>query len=89
MDVIECVGSATEWQAGELWDRFYGGEDAVEGGRERFLERLREEGVLAHGISMAALQGLFLVNKGDAEGAIKGVETLVPKELEREGEMQK
>ncbi|OBU01461.1 hypothetical protein VE01_00072 [Pseudogymnoascus verrucosus] len=96
VDVIECIGSATEWQAGELWDRFYGREAEVEEGvvvekrdtgRERFVRKLKEEGVLERGISMAALQGLFLVNKGDAEGAIRGVETLLPKEMERKGEM--
>ncbi|OBT49706.1 hypothetical protein VE04_09898, partial [Pseudogymnoascus sp. 24MN13] len=32
VDVIECIGSATEWQAGELWDRFYGGEAEEEEG---------------------------------------------------------
>lgn len=78
VDMTVNLGYATEWQMGELWDRFYPTvEEGGDGGKERFLQRARELGVVDN-VSTAALQGLFLYNKDDAEGAIAMVDQLKP-----------
>ncbi|TKA26121.1 hypothetical protein B0A50_04617 [Salinomyces thailandicus] len=75
VDMTVQLGNATEWQIGRLWDRFYAEQDPSGEGKRRFLERARNAN-LAGNVSTAALQGLFLYNKGDVEGAIKMVDQL-------------
>lgn len=75
VDMTVRLGKATEWQIEQLWDRFYAGVDSDGDGRRRFIKRLQELG-LVNAISTAALQGLFLFNKGDMDGAISMAERL-------------
>ncbi|KAI9810887.1 MAG: hypothetical protein M1827_005746 [Pycnora praestabilis] len=87
VDMTVRLGEATRWQVGQLWDRFYGEIDSEEGGKRRFLTKLTEMGIVAdeggkvrdRGLrtSTAALQGLFLYNKGNIDGAISMAEGLV------------
>lgn len=80
VDMTVRLGEATRYQASELWDRFYGEIDKVGTGKVRFLEKLEKLGIIqAQGdsppdpknmTSTAALQGLFLYNKDDMQGAI-------------------
>lgn len=91
VDMTVRLGELTRWQAERLWDRFYGEQD--EGGelRNRFMRRLEDLGVIETDngekryfervTSPAALQGLFLYNKADAEGAISMVQGLLPEEM--------
>ncbi|KAF2086737.1 hypothetical protein K490DRAFT_74328 [Saccharata proteae CBS 121410] len=76
VDMTVRLGEATAWQIERLWERFYAEVDPDGAGRERFIQKVREAG-LVKGISTAELQGLFVYNKDDAEGAIKAVEELV------------
>ena len=88
------IGEATRYQAAEMWDRFYGDIDKNGEGRERFLERLHHLGLIAneqgitHGIklrtSTASIQGLFLFNKDNMDGAIEQAEGLIPRIYELE-----
>lgn len=91
VDMMMRIGEATRHQAGRMWDRFYGDVDAEGKARERFLARLEElglfgkdaEGNASHRhTSTAAIQGLFLFNKSDMEGAINMAEGLVPRKFE-------
>ena len=75
VDMTVHLGNATEWQMGRLWDRFYAELDPKGDGKQRFLEQARKA-ELVDNISTAALQGLFLYNKDDAEGAIAMVDQL-------------
>jgi len=94
VDMTVRLGEATRWQTGTLWDRFYGDLDRDGGFKARFLERLDELGILeneggeqrgsARRTSTAALQGLFLYNKGDMEGAIAMAPGLLPEDLQPE-----
>jgi len=99
VDLMVRIGEASRFQAGEMWDRFYGDVDAEGKGRERFLARLdalglfrsteggdetMDSGEAAPRTSTAAIQGLFLFNKNDMEGAISMAEHLVPKKIEAE-----
>ncbi len=85
VDMAVRLGEATRWQIGRLWERFYSEEDDPGRlGKERFLEKLEQLGLLeslpgqgSH-LSTAGLQGLFLYNKGDIEGAINTAEGLKP-----------
>lgn len=87
VDMSVRLGEATRWQAGMLWDRFYGDLDQCEGLKGEFLRRLEALGILESDLaqnaepgkrtSAAALQGLFLYNKGDMEGAIAMAPALV------------
>lgn len=80
VDMAVCLDEVTRWQSGQLWDRFYGDLDKQGAFRARFLERLDQLGVIevdngsrrypGRSTSAAALQGLFLYNKDDMEGAI-------------------
>lgn len=80
VDMTIRLGEATEWQIAEMWNRFYAHHDLDGSKKERFMARAREFG-LPDTVSTAALQGLFLYNKDDAEGAIDMVEHLAPKQV--------
>lgn len=86
VDMAVYLGEASQWQVEKLWDRFYDeGEEEVEqkrshpvqstdGGhmkqtKARFISEMQKLGLVGR-TSTAALQGLFLVNKSDTEGAI-------------------
>ena len=92
VDMMVRVGEATRWQAARMWDRFYGDVDADGVGRGRFLERLEGLGLFGDGTgemsgrrtSTAAIQGLFLFNKNDMQGAIDMAEGLIPRTFEAE-----
>ncbi|KAK4547789.1 hypothetical protein LTR36_000747 [Oleoguttula mirabilis] len=75
VDMTMHLGNATEWQMAQLWDRFYAEQDADGDGKRRFLERATKAGLVGN-VSTAALQGIFLYNKGDVEGAIEMVDQL-------------
>ena len=88
VDMTVRLGEATRWQIEHLWDRFYGDLDVEGVWKSRFVGRLAQLGVIESGhgdmvdprrqISTAALQGLFLYNKGNMEGAIAMAEGLLP-----------
>lgn len=100
VDMMMRIGEATRYQAGAMWDRFYGDMDKDGSARERFLQRLDELGLFGREgeekgegqggeeatkdrhTSTAAIQGLFLFNKNDMEGAIEMAEALVPRKYE-------
>ena len=92
VDMTVRLGEATRWQVEHLWDRFYGDLDDEAKWKARFLARLEQFGIIEdeHGektdvarrTSTAALQGLFLYNKGDMEGAVNMVEGLLPQTIE-------
>ncbi|KAI9821403.1 MAG: hypothetical protein M1832_003410 [Thelocarpon impressellum] len=93
VDVTVRLGEVTRWQAGGLWDRFYGDLDGAEAEREAFLSRLEALSVVgpedastnpSSPTSAAALQGLFLLNKGNMEGAIHMADGLVTRDEEEE-----
>lgn len=86
VDMTVRIGEATRFQAAEMWDRFYGDTDKNGRGRERFLRRLEDLELLDGRLqtSTAAIQGLFLFNKDDMEGAIDQAEGLVPRRYEPE-----
>ena len=90
VDMSVRLGEATKWQTGMLWDRFYGDLDKEGVFKARFLGRLEELGTFERGperrTSTAALQGLFLYNKGDMEGAIEMAVGLLPEEVRKEVE---
>jgi len=75
VDMTVHLGNATEWQVGQLWDRFYARNDPHGEGRRRFIVKAKEEGLMDN-VSTAAFQGLFLYNKDDVEGAISMVDQL-------------
>ncbi|KAL1857890.1 Complex III assembly protein translocase and chaperone [Paecilomyces lecythidis] len=87
VDMTVRFGEATRYQVGCLWDRFYGEFDTEGSYKEAFLKRLEELGLVedadgrkpdrSRSTSTAALQGLFLYNKGNMEGAIEMAEALV------------
>lgn len=96
VDKMVRIGEATRYQAGSMWDRFYGHLDVDGKGRERFLEKLEELGLIAKEgsregakfrTSAAAIQGLFLCNDDDMEGAISMAEGLIPRVYEPETPM--
>lgn len=85
VDLTVQLGDVTRWQAGMLWDRFYGDLEECEDFKSAFLDKLGMLGVIEvpqgetiQRTSAAALQGLFLHNKGDMEGAIAMAPSLVP-----------
>ncbi|KAL9006023.1 MAG: hypothetical protein Q9188_001201 [Gyalolechia gomerana] len=88
VDMTVRLGEATRYQAAELWDRFYGESDRDGTNKVRFLEELEKLGIIqAPGdspsdpksmTSTAALQGLFLYNKDDMQGAIAMAPGLKP-----------
>jgi chaperone BCS1 len=93
VDMTVRIGEATRHQAAEMWDRFYGDIDKNGDGRERFLQRLKSLGLIpdadnetkpALRTSTAAIQGLFLFNKDNMDGAIEMAEGLIPRIYEPE-----
>lgn len=86
VDMTVRLGEATRYQIAALWDRFYSEFDLDGIYRESFLNKLERLGLIADQngykedpskmISTAALQGLFLYNKGNVQGAIATAETL-------------
>ncbi|KAF1734510.1 Mitochondrial chaperone BCS1 [Beauveria bassiana] len=91
VDMMTRIGEATRYQASEMWDRFYGDVDEDHSSRELFLGRLNELGLFGQNpdggpshrhTSTAAIQGLFLFNKNDMQGAINMAEGLVPRKFE-------
>lgn len=88
VDMAVRLGEATRWQMAQMWNRFYGEFDVQGIFKARFLERLEQLGLInpeteekrlpAKSTSAAAVQGLFLYNKGDMEGAIGMAPGLVP-----------
>ena len=75
VDMTVHLGNATQWQMEQLWDRFYARHDVGGAGKRRFIEKAKEVGLI-NNVSTAALQGLFLYNKDDVEGAIGMVDQL-------------
>ncbi len=75
VDMTVHLGNASTWQMERLWDRFYAQHDLSGGGKARFLAKASEAG-LVDNVSTAALQGLFLYNKDNVEGAITMVNQL-------------
>lgn len=92
VDMMVRIGEATRYQAAQMWERFYGDVDTDGKNRDRFLERLDSLGLFREAkdgesvprTSTAAIQGLFLFNKHDMEGAINMAEGLIPQKLEAE-----
>ncbi|KAI0125590.1 mitochondrial chaperone BCS1 [Xylariales sp. AK1849] len=88
VDMMIPIGDATKYQAAQMWDKFYGDVDQDGSGRERFLAKLEDLDLFGDGkdhlkvrTSTAAIQGLFLFNKDNMEGAIETAEGLVPKKM--------
>ena len=87
VDMEVRLGDVTRWQVAKMWDRFYGEFDEQETIKARFLERLEQLGLInpekeekrlpTRSTSAAAIQGLFLYNKSDMEGAIAMAPDLV------------
>jgi chaperone BCS1 len=94
VDMTVRIGEASRYQAAEMWNRFYNDVDADGAGRERFLSKLQSLGLISdaagatHGVkvrtSTAHIQGLFLWNKDNMEGAIDMAGELIPKIYEPE-----
>lgn len=98
VDLPVRLGNATTFQISSLWDRFYGDTaDATAMSAQRkteFLNRLVQSGILADQkdetesiTSTAALQGLFLFNKDDPEGAVSMAWQLAPSSKSSESTM--
>jgi chaperone BCS1 len=96
VDMTVRLGEATRWQVEHLWDRFYGDLDLDGAYKSQFLSRLEKLGIVEsqdgaavaplRPTSTAALQGLFLYNKGNMESAIAMAEGLLTEGLNGIGE---
>ena len=93
VDMTVRIGAATRHQAAEMWDRFYGDIDENGKRRDEFLGKLEAMGLIENAsgekkgklhTSTAAIQGLFLFNKHNMDGAISMAESLVPRRYEHE-----
>lgn len=88
VDLTIRLGEATDWQIARLWDRFFSDDDPEGKFRAIFLEKVRDLGLVGK-VSTATLQGLFLFNKDDPQGAIVMVNSLLPeKQLAKAATMQ-
>ena len=86
VDMTVRLGESTRYQVEQLWNRFYGELEDSEKYQQAFCDKLQNLGIIGgqgqrepmsgHGTSTAALQGLFLYNKGNMEGAITMAEYL-------------
>ena len=74
------IGFVTMYQAASMFDRFYGHVDEDGKRRERFLQKLEELGFFSgrKHTTAAGIQGLFLYNKEDMDGAIVMAEAKLP-----------
>lgn len=98
VDMTVRIGEVSRYQAMELWNRFYGDEEESATYQHRFMARLADLGLVpdvdgrSRGrrryTSAAALQSLFLYNKGDMQGAISMADHLAPRSEERPEEME-
>ncbi|SCU85174.1 LAFA_0D14268g1_1 [Lachancea sp. 'fantastica'] len=70
IDYKVFIGNATPYQIGQMFMKFYPGEDKY---CEEFVKKATALNV---SISTAQLQGLFVFNKDDPESSLKMVETL-------------
>jgi chaperone BCS1 len=87
VDMTVRLGEATRYQVEQLWDRFYGELGHSARYRQIFCEKLSSLGAIdiddsrrsisSRGTSTAALQGLFLDNKGNMKGAIESADRLI------------
>jgi chaperone BCS1 len=75
IDMTVRLGDATVWQIEQLWDRFYADIDVDGEGRRRFMAEVKKLRLI-DAISTAALQGLFLYNKDDIDGAVSMLKDL-------------
>ncbi|CAN3360323.1 mitochondrial chaperone Bcs1p [Diutina catenulata] len=71
IDYKVMVNNASRWQVEKMFMRFYEGEEEK---CKEFLQKYRELGLKE--VSTAQLQGLFVYNKKNPQGAIDMVETL-------------
>ena len=87
VDMTVRLGEATTYQIEQLWERFYSDIDPEGKLRQQFMKKLGDVGVFSDltartsRTSMAALQGLFLYNKGNPQGAVDMAWQLAPGEL--------
>ncbi|KIV80336.1 hypothetical protein PV11_07842 [Exophiala sideris] len=87
VDMTVRLGEATTYQIEQLWQRFYNEADPNGEVMKKFFSKLQEIDVLSgpdtriSHTSMAALQGLFLYNKGNPGGAVDMAWQLSPGEL--------
>ncbi|KAL4810010.1 BCS1 N terminal-domain-containing protein [Aspergillus unguis] len=89
VDMTVRIGELTRSQVTSLWERFYGNLDTDGSHQKAFLEKLQGLGLIedenghkadkSRSTSAAALQGLFLYNKENMEGAIAMAEGLIPR----------
>lgn len=85
VDMTVRLGQATRYQVEQLWHRFYGESGESDKFKQLFCQKLESLGLLkpemhptrTHGTSTAALQGIFLYNKGNMQGAISMANILV------------
>ena len=95
VDLSIRLGEATRWQVGLLWDRFYGDMDQTGEYKREFLDQLASLGIIDSEedkkaksrvrTTTAALQGLFLFNEGNMQGAIDNAPSLITaRKIQRE-----
>ncbi|EJU02864.1 hypothetical protein DACRYDRAFT_66078 [Dacryopinax primogenitus] len=75
VDMHETLDDATPAQAKEMFERFYAGQEGVEEGAGRLGEMVRDRNV-----SMAALQGLFIVSAEGPDMALKLLKAMLEQE---------
>ena len=97
VDLTIHLGGATLYQAQQLWNRFYSGYDGSEQKGQLFCSKLQNARLLEDSsawtedaVSTATLQGIFLFNKGDMDGAIGAIDDLVaPRTVSGSPDVQK
>ncbi|RMZ77913.1 hypothetical protein DV738_g4123, partial [Chaetothyriales sp. CBS 135597] len=83
VDMAIHLGNATRYQIEQLWDRFYEDQDPDGVRKQAFLSTLQQLAALEPNsehstLSPATIQGLFLYNKDNPEGAIAMAKQLTP-----------
>ena len=69
VDVQQRIGLCSAWQMAEMWRRFYGQEQGSPTDWEAMGRRLLQT-LAGLDVSVAELQGFFLLHKGDAQAAL-------------------